>query len=178
MVDNQEVNLLNAKKLAPEQEPGFEVTMETGDMGQEAGGVDSRGEVTSPEISSVSDKESEIPSVAAVAAASAPPVVIAKDPILVDIENLLSEDLTDMYLSLPDEKKIAFRKKGEEVAVKIQEMVHTGKIKAIKILEMIRDWLQMIPGVNKFFLEQEVKIKADKMIKYANEQTKSSVNKL
>jgi len=175
MVDNQEVNLLNAQKLTPEQGSGFDVVEgKKGEKSEESEENEvNKGEVTSTE------QETEIPSaVAAVVAASVPSVAPAKDPILVDVENLLSEDLTDMYLSLPDDEKIAFRKKGEEVAIKIQEMVHTGKIKAIKILEMIREWLQMIPGVNKFFLEQEVKIKADKMVKYANEQIKSSVNKL
>jgi hypothetical protein len=39
------------------------------------------------------------------------------------------------------------------------------KIKVNKIIDLIRRWLKLIPGINKFFLEQEVKIKADKIIR-------------
>ena len=33
-----------------------------------------------------------------------------------------------------------------------------------KIIDVIKKWLSIIPGINKFFLEQEAKIKTDKIM--------------
>lgn len=89
-----------------------------------------------------------------------------KDPIVIEIEELLAEDLADIYLNLPDAKKAAFKQKGEEVALAIGKMIQSGKIKVKKILDLIRDWLKIIPGINKYFLEQESKIKTDNIMDY------------
>lgn len=106
-----------------------------------------------------------------------PEPVQVKDPVVVDLENLLSEDLGDIYMGLSEKKKQAFREKGEAVAVAIKEMVTSGKVRVKKILDLIRDWLRIIPGVNKFFLEQEAKIKADSIISYieANHSAKNDL---
>ena len=98
-----------------------------------------------------------------------------KHPVLKDVEDLLSEDLTDLYLGLPDDQKLIFKQNGEEVAGKIKTMILLGKIKAKKVFDLIRDWLKIVPGINRFFLEQEVKIKTDKILKYAEEQEKIKV---
>jgi len=45
----------------------------------------------------------------------------------------------------------------------ISMSVRTAKFSFRKALGLIRDWLRIIPGVNRFFLEQEAKIKADKI---------------
>lgn len=97
---------------------------------------------------------------------AAPAVVVAeeKDPELKKIEDILAEDMTDIFLSLPEEKRQAFKIKGEEVAQGIKAIINSGKIKLMKILELIRSWLKMVPGINKFFLEQEAKIKVDKLM--------------
>ena len=58
-----------------------------------------------------------------------------------------------------------FREEGERVAREIEAIIHTGRAIAVKVLELIKRWLRLIPGVNKFFLEQEAKIKTDKIIK-------------
>ena len=99
---------------------------------------------------------------------------VEKDAVLVDIETMLAEDLTELFLALPDEKKWEFKQKGEETAGKIREMIAQGKVKMKKIFDLIREWLQMVPGVNTYFLQQEAKIKADKVLKYAEEQMKAS----
>jgi len=62
----------------------------------------------------------------------------------------------------------AFKLKGEETVTKINELLSHTKVKVNKIIALIRDWLKLIPGINKFFLEQETKIKADKIIKIKN----------
>jgi len=110
------------------------------------------------------------------AAPAAPSAAPVKDSVTQDIENILSEDLTDLFLSLPDDKKWEFKQKGEETAGKVREMMTKGKVKIKKIFELIQDWLKIIPGVNKYFLEQEAKIRADKLMTYAKEQEAASQN--
>jgi hypothetical protein len=41
-----------------------------------------------------------------------------------------------------------------------------------KIFVLIRAWLKIIPGVNRFFLEQEAKIKTDKILFVTEEEKK------
>jgi len=48
---------------------------------------------------------------------------------------------------------------------KINTLLDKAKINLGKIASLIRKWLSIIPGVNKFFLEQEAKIKADEIMK-------------
>ncbi|MFZ5364573.1 MAG: hypothetical protein ACOZAG_03780 [Patescibacteria group bacterium] len=91
----------------------------------------------------------------------------AKSEALVRIEKILEEDLESFYFSMPQEKQEIFKEKGEETATKIEKMMETGKVVARKILKLIRAWLKFIPGVNKFFLEQEAKIKTDKLVALA-----------
>jgi hypothetical protein len=75
-----------------------------------------------------------------------------------------------MFLKLPPDQQAAFKKVGEETAEKIKGMMDSGKLKAKKVVDLIKDWLKMIPGVNKFFLEQEAKIKTDKIMLLAEEE--------
>lgn len=83
----------------------------------------------------------------------------------VQIEKILASGVEDAYLKMPEDKKREFKKVGEETAQKINEILNKGKVKVWKIVELIRKWLSLIPGVNKFFLEQEAKIKTDKIMK-------------
>lgn len=93
-----------------------------------------------------------------------------KSEVLVKIEKILEEDLESFYFSMPPEKQLAFKEKGEETASKIEKMVEAGKVIARSILKLIRAWLKIIPGVNKFFLEQEAKIKTDKLVAMAEKK--------
>lgn len=81
------------------------------------------------------------------------------------IDAILSDGLTDIYLSLPPKKQAEFRAGGEEAVKKISILMSQAKIKVKSIVEIIKRWLAIIPGLNKFFLEQDAKIKADKIIK-------------
>jgi hypothetical protein len=98
-----------------------------------------------------------------------PPVTPAQAPVpLVDplykkIEGVLEEDLVDAYKKMDPELQAKFKAKGEETASKIRELVSKAKVNTSKIFKLIRKWLKMIPGVNRFFLEQEAKIKTDKI---------------
>ncbi len=99
---------------------------------------------------------------------------VEKDPLLTKIEAILSENLGDIYTQLPADKREAFRVKGEETAGKIHDILGSAKVKVHKILELISDWLGLIPGVNVYFLRQEAKIKLDKLMDYQEEQAKTS----
>ena len=81
------------------------------------------------------------------------------------IDAILSDGLTDIYLSLPPKKQAEFRAGGEEAVKKIGGLLGQTKVKIKQIVDIIKRWLTVIPGINKFFLEQEAKIKADKIIK-------------
>ncbi|MDD4333127.1 MAG: hypothetical protein PHT51_03370 [Patescibacteria group bacterium] len=86
-----------------------------------------------------------------------------------EVENILAEDLEELYLSLPPDKQKEFKKIGEETAVKINNLLDRAKIKMRQVISLIRKWLAIIPGVNKFFLDQEAKIKADEIVKMKEE---------
>lgn len=81
-----------------------------------------------------------------------------------EIENVLEEDLAEIYFALSPVDQQKFKNEGEKTAVEINGMLYDAKTTIQKIVDAIRRWLGNIPGVNKFFIEQEAKIKADKII--------------
>jgi len=97
-------------------------------------------------------------------AQAAPTALPAKSPVIEKIENVLEEDLEQIYFQMPAEKQAEFAQAGEVTASKIAMLLSGVKIKVKKILELVVGWLKMIPGVNQYFLEQEAKIKTDKIL--------------
>lgn len=91
-----------------------------------------------------------------------------RDEVVIHVEKIMEEGMGVLYASLPDDAKPLFRKKGEEVADVISDMIRRLKVEAAKVLRLIRDWLLTIPKVNRHFLEQEAKIKTDQIIEYAS----------
>lgn len=110
---------------------------------------------------------------AAPAAAAAVP---QKDDVTMQVEGILEEDLGPIYASLPEDAKPLFREKGEQVAREISTMLQTLKVKAARILRLIRDWLHTIPKVNSFFLEQEAKIKTDRILAFQDKRMNEPPN--
>jgi hypothetical protein len=96
--------------------------------------------------------------------ASAPPAMV-KEPVAATVEKILEENLDELYLSLPADKQQQFKVKGEETTNKITQLLREAKATFKKIFRLIFAWLKIIPGVNRFFIEQEAKIKTDKIIK-------------
>ncbi len=88
------------------------------------------------------------------------------------IEVILSEDLEYIEEALPEKLRKQFDDKKIETAKQIKVLVNKAKVNLKKIVKLIVDWLKMIPGINKFFLEQEAKIKADKIIKSLTQEDK------
>lgn len=89
---------------------------------------------------------------------------LVKDEEVQRVESILSDHLEEIFMQMNPEQQAAFQKKGEETATAIAKLMQDVKMKVKNVLDLIRDWLKMIPGVNKFFLEQEAKIKADRII--------------
>lgn len=90
--------------------------------------------------------------------------VQAKDPLILEIENILEQDLGAVYQQLSEPQKTIVRQEGERAASLIRTLLEQVKVKAKSVLNVIRRWLRLIPGINKFFSEQEAKIKTDKMM--------------
>ncbi len=101
------------------------------------------------------------------------PAMPVKSPTLEKIEDILEEDLEQIYFQMPPQKQVEFNAVGQETAGKIEGILRGVKINVRKILELIIHWLKIIPGVNKFFLEQEAKIKTDEILKLKGEQNKN-----
>ena len=115
------------------------------------------------------DEEEKPPVVLSnVTSLSAPaPAPVPKDEVTVEVEKVLEEGLGTFFATLPESAKPKFKQKGEEAATELSGMVRSLKIQVKRALVLIRDWLLTIPGVNKFFLEQEAKIKVDRLIEIA-----------
>ena len=73
-------------------------------------------------------------------------------------------------MSMTAAKRQGFRRAGEQTAKNIHGLLAGGKATVQKIRDLIIKWLKMLPGVNKFFLEQEAKIKADRLINIYNKE--------
>lgn len=115
----------------------------------------------SPETNRASVVVSQSDATTPVAAAT------AKSPVLREIEEVLAEDLLDVFTSMTPQQQAEFKAKGEETAGKIALMLENIRVQSQRVLSLIKDWLKVIPGVNRFFLEQEAKIKTDKILALA-----------
>lgn len=85
--------------------------------------------------------------------------------ILEKVEQVLAQDMDNIFLSLDVSQQIAFKKRGEETSYQIVKLLSKGTAPLKKIVNLIVAWLRVIPNVNRFYLEQEAKIKADKIMK-------------
>jgi hypothetical protein len=94
----------------------------------------------------------------------APPEIIVKSATQQTIEKILSEDLDDIFFNLSPEKQKEIEQKKQKTSLKIEKIITQIKVKLNKAFDLIKKWLKLIPGVNKFFLEQETKIKMDKIL--------------
>ncbi len=91
-----------------------------------------------------------------------------KDETIIKIEKILADGLNDSYQRLSPIARQEFKLKGEQTATQIRDLLKDSHVKIKKILRLILDWLRMLPGINHFFLEQEAKIKTDKIISLKN----------
>jgi hypothetical protein len=80
------------------------------------------------------------------------------------IEEELAAGLDKVYLSLDATTQAKFRVEGEKTAIAIAKLLQKTKIKTKEIIKLIINWLRIIPRINKHFIEQEAKIKADRIL--------------
>lgn len=81
--------------------------------------------------------------------------------VLKKVESILAENMDSIFLSLDSNSQIDFKIKGEETAKKITTLLSQAKVKVKDLIDLIIDWLRVIPRVNRYYLEQEAKLKAD-----------------
>ncbi|MDP2683793.1 MAG: hypothetical protein Q8P20_01930 [bacterium] len=91
---------------------------------------------------------------------------------LIKIENIISEHLDELFLQMTPQQQMTFKQKGEETAKKIDILLKETKVKVKEIVALIKEWLKLIPGINKFFLEQEAKIKTDRLLNLKEQKNK------
>lgn len=116
------------------------------------------------------EQHPEVPSQVKELPSQVPPVtmplpVSAEQQQLQQIETVLSEGLHDIFVALPPAEQQKFKIAGELAAREVSGLLGQVKVQVGKIIEVLRRWLGTIPGVNKFFVEQEAKIKAQKLVR-------------
>ncbi|MFA6272831.1 MAG: hypothetical protein WC693_07140 [Patescibacteria group bacterium] len=90
--------------------------------------------------------------------------VIVKTITRKKIEGILSEDLKELFQGMDAVHKAEFKRQAAETASALEILVATAKATAKKVAKLISAWLKSIPGINSFFLEQEAKLKTDKIL--------------
>ena len=81
------------------------------------------------------------------------------------IEDIMSSGLDKNFLDMSQAERMRFKSEGEKTALKINSLLSKARVSADKIVKLIKNWLKLIPSVNRFFLEQEAKIKTDQISK-------------
>ena len=76
----------------------------------------------------------------------------------------MEEGLSDAFRVMTPIQKQEFKIAGEKTAFEIRQLLRATKIKIKKIFQLLLGWLRLLPGINRYFLEQEAKIKADKIL--------------
>lgn len=118
----------------------------------------SRGELPKPSVSSALSK-TPTPAPA--------PTPSNKSEARREIEQILQEDLSELYANLDEKQRQDFRLKGEETATQIERLIETAKITTRKVIRLLKDWLKLLPqALNAFFFEQVVKIKTDRLMAF------------
>lgn len=133
------------------------------------GAAETRGEKRPVERAVPAEKE-KAPAPMPIASTPAAPVAVQKSQMQQDIEDILAEDLKELYMTLSPQQKILFKREGEKTAARIEVLLKSVKVKISEILHLIRLWLAILPGVNKFFLEKEVKIKAEHILELKEQE--------
>lgn len=93
------------------------------------------------------------------------PVYAGDTIILAKVEKILAENMDNIFLTMDAATQQQFKIKGEETAKKITTLFSKAKVKVKDIINLIIDWLKIIPRINRYYLEQEAKLKADAILR-------------
>jgi len=102
--------------------------------------------------------------------AAAAPAPAPVDTELKDIQNVMQENIIELYSQMPPAEQKKFKEEGVRTAQNIKTLLGQVKVNVKKIVELLRRWLSRLPGINKYFLEQESKIKLDKLLAIKKEK--------
>ncbi len=94
----------------------------------------------------------------------------AKDKYRVRVERALEQNLWDLYFALPQGAREKFKAEGEAAAAALRTAIEKKNVKPNAVLHAVNRWLKTIPKVNPYFLEQEAKIKTDKIMDLVKER--------
>ena len=149
-----------ARPLPPEQKDTLPQpeTPKAPEIQKELGEIKSKVEVREEPVASPSAARQILPKTQSAVAPQ------NKSERLVSIEKVMASGLEEIYANLDSGTQQMLKDEGEKTASQIEALLEKGKDAAKKILRLIRQWLHKIPGVNKFFLEQESKIKTDRIM--------------
>ncbi len=101
-----------------------------------------------------------------------------KSETLERIEDIMEDDLDDVYAQLPPDVQKQFKERGEATAAELESMIYKVRLRSRKVFKLLFGWLKVIPGVNKYFLKQEAKLKADEILALKKELDQSRRNQL
>lgn len=91
-------------------------------------------------------------------------IAVPPDKVSEDVQKILEDGLEEAIVTMPEEAKQRFLQKGKEIGTILADMVRHYKVEVKRVLSMLKEWLTAIPGINKFFLEKEAKIKTDRIL--------------
>lgn len=91
------------------------------------------------------------------------------------LRRILSEDMAELITPLTLESRREFQAEGLKTVSKLEELLRRTHIQLRQVWKLLWDWLKRLPGVNRFFLEQEVKKKTEEIMELKEEldQTRS-----
>lgn len=99
------------------------------------------------------------------------PIPTMKDEVMIKVEKIMEDGLNEAFQCLSPVARQEFKIKGEKTAAKISELLRATHVKIKKIFRLLVEWLRMLPGINRFFLEQEAKIKTDRILEIKKRQS-------
>lgn len=87
------------------------------------------------------------------------------------VESIMVAGLETTYRQLDPPTQQHFKTVGEQTAKQISTLLQSASYQVKKIIDLLVTWLRIIPHVNRYFLEQEAKIKADRLINLTRHQS-------
>ncbi len=118
-------------------------------------------QVQTPPADSATDDHVTDDALAATAVAA---IAVPPDKVAEDVQKILEDGLEEAIVTMPEEAKQRFLQKGKEIGTIVADMVRQYKVEVKRVLHLLKEWLTTIPGINRFFLEKEAKIKTDKIL--------------
>lgn len=153
------------QKINPVEQSGFSVAPEAMPMPEQQsenetdGELSTEQEVVTPTTENPTSKRRPRP-----VQPTGPVTSAVRDEVVLRIEKIMEDGVGDAFQRLSPTARQEFKIKGEQTALKIRVLLKSSHVKVKKIFQLILEWLKILPGVNRFFLEQEAKIKTDHII--------------